>query len=88
MIKTSVVIFLLMLTSVESLAASWRINYPRPLSESDRRADYPLKLLALALEQTGVNYRLIASDRILPQSKALKTFNGQSRSQRSVEHDG
>jgi hypothetical protein len=72
MIKTSVVLFLLMLTSVESLAASWRINYPRPLSESDRRADYPLKLLALALEQTGVNYRLIASDRILPQSKALK----------------
>ena len=72
MIKTCVVLLLLMLTSVDSFAASWRINYPRPLSESDRRSDYPLKLLALALDQTGVNYRLIASDRIMPQSKALK----------------
>jgi hypothetical protein len=61
-----------MLVSFNAFSASWRINYPRPLSDSDRRADYPLKLLALALDQTGVNYRLIASDRIMPQSKALK----------------
>ena len=63
---------LVMLVSINSMAASWRINYPRPLSESDRRSEYPLKLLALALDQTGVNYRLIASDRIMSQSKALK----------------
>jgi hypothetical protein len=72
MIKTSIFLLIVLTASFSSLAASWRINYPRPLSESDRRADYPLKLLALALDQTGVNYRLIASDRIMPQSKALK----------------
>ncbi|KXI28734.1 amino acid ABC transporter substrate-binding protein [Paraglaciecola hydrolytica] len=42
------------------------------MSENDKGSEYPLKLLALALDQTGVNYRLIASDRIMPQSKALK----------------
>lgn len=65
-------LLVLMALSFSSIAASWRINYPRPISETDRRADYPLKLLALALDQTGVNYRLIASDRIMPQSKSLK----------------
>lgn len=53
-------------------AASWRINYPRPVSVTDTRGEYPLKLLALALEQTGVNYRLISSDRIMQQSRSIK----------------
>jgi hypothetical protein len=66
------VLMLMLLLSFTCSAASWRINYPRPLSEDDKGNEYPLKLLALALDQTGVNYRLIASDRIMPQSKALK----------------
>ena len=65
-------LLLIALLSFTCSAASWRINYPRPLSDNDRRSEYPLKLLALALDQTGVNYHLIASDRIMPQSKALK----------------
>ena len=65
-------LLLLAVVSFTCSAASWRINYPRPFSDDDKRSEYPLKLLALALDQTGVNYRLIASDRIMPQSKALK----------------
>ena len=72
MIKVILSFLVLIAFSANSLAASWRINYPRPMSENDRRADYPLKLLALALEETGVNFKLVASDRIMPQSKALK----------------
>jgi hypothetical protein len=53
-------------------AASWRINYPRPLSDNDKGTEYPLKLLSLALDQTGVNYRLIASERIMTQGKAIQ----------------
>ena len=65
-------LLLIALLSFTCSAASWRIHYPRPLSDNDRRSEYPLKLLALALDQTGVKYQLIASDRIMPQSKALK----------------
>lgn len=72
MIKTTGVFFVLLLASFNNFAASWQINYPRPLSENDRRADYPLKLLALALDQTGVKYQLVASERIMPQGKALQ----------------
>jgi hypothetical protein len=64
--------FQLIFISALAQAASWQITYPRPLSESDLRTAYPVQLLSLALEQTGVNYRLIPSDKILVQGKALK----------------
>lgn len=64
--------FLFIFVSVLSQAASWQISYPRPLSELDFRSAYPVQLLSLALEQTGVNYRLTPSDKILVQGKALK----------------
>jgi hypothetical protein len=53
-------------------AASWIIHYPRPLSDSDMRDIYPVQLLSLALDQTGVNYKLIPSENILLKSKALQ----------------
>lgn len=53
-------------------AALWTIIYPRPLAENDLRAEYPIALLTLALEKTGVKYKLRASDRILLQGKALR----------------
>lgn len=61
-----------LLVSLSAQAATWRITYPRPMSESDKRAIYPVKLLALALEQTGVQYSLMPSERIMLQNKALK----------------
>jgi len=66
--------FVLIFYSVLSHGASWQISYPRPLSDLDLRTAYPVKLLSLALDQTGVNYRLIPSDKILLQGKALKAL--------------
>lgn len=56
-------------------AATWNITYPRPLTEFDPRSQYPVKLLALAFDQTGVKYKLTPSDRIFIQSKALKQLS-------------
>ncbi|WP_210401754.1 amino acid ABC transporter substrate-binding protein [Lacimicrobium sp. SS2-24] len=65
-------ILLSLLVAWPTDAATWNITYPRPMSEGDSRQQYPLQLLRLALEKTGVNYRLQATDRILLQSRALK----------------
>ena len=37
-------------------AALWTITYPRPIDDTDARTEYPIALLKLALEKTGVNY--------------------------------
>lgn len=52
-------------------AAIWNITYPRPLTDFDPRNRFPLMLLTLALDQTGVKYKLLPSERILLQGKAL-----------------
>ncbi|MEP4891763.1 MAG: amino acid ABC transporter substrate-binding protein [Aliiglaciecola sp.] len=52
--------------------ATWEITYPRPMSDDDRRQEYPVKLLALALEQTGVNYDLKPASVVMLQEKSLK----------------
>lgn len=59
---------------IESIAhaAMWTITYPRPLDDSDARAQYPIALLKLALDKTGVNYELRPSDRILLPGKAMR----------------
>ncbi|WP_397541063.1 amino acid ABC transporter substrate-binding protein [Salinimonas profundi] len=61
-----------MLHAGPAQAALWSITYPRPLSENDMRAEYPVALLTLALEKTGVKYSLLPSERILLQGKALR----------------
>ncbi|MBU3022377.1 transporter substrate-binding domain-containing protein [Aestuariibacter sp. A3R04] len=53
-------------------AALWSITYPRPIDDKDLRTEYPLALLSLALEKTGVKYSLLPSDRIMLQGKALR----------------
>ncbi|WP_100642339.1 amino acid ABC transporter substrate-binding protein [Alteromonas facilis] len=63
-----------------SHAAVWNIKYPRALNEGDLRNDYPIALLALALDKTGVRYQIMPSDRIMLQGKALR----QLRENRSV----
>ncbi|MFT5939286.1 MAG: hypothetical protein ACI8R9_001399 [Paraglaciecola sp.] len=63
---------ILLLVSINCQGATWQITYPRPISDSDMRSTYPLQLLSLALDQTGVNYTLMPSDLIMLQNKALK----------------
>ncbi|MFC3093224.1 amino acid ABC transporter substrate-binding protein [Alteromonas sediminis] len=53
-------------------AAVWSITYPRPLSAEDKRHEYPLAVLTLALEKTGVRYQLMPSDRIILQAKSIR----------------
>ena len=61
-------------------AAVWNIVYPRELTEDDVRNNYPIAILTLALNKTGVRYTLTPSDRIMLQGKALR----QLRENRSV----
>jgi Bacterial extracellular solute-binding proteins, family 3. len=42
------------------------------MDDSDARAQYPIALLKLALDKTGVNYELRPSDRILLTGKAMR----------------
>lgn len=60
------------LFSSQAFAATWSLTYPRPLQADDARSEYPIALLKLALSETGVNYELTPSDRILLQGKALR----------------
>lgn len=53
-------------------AANWTLQYPRPIDENDRRHEYPLTLLKLALSKTGVRYTLTPSERILLPGKAVR----------------
>ena len=62
----------LVLYSSQAQSALWTITYPRPLDDSDTRSQYPIALLKLALDKTGVNYELRPSDRILLTGKAMR----------------
>ncbi|WP_342751377.1 amino acid ABC transporter substrate-binding protein [Bowmanella denitrificans] len=72
MLKTKLILMLGgLLLGISVQAATWNIVYPRPMSEKDDRTRYPVELLTLALEHTGVNFKLSASDRIMLQGKAI-----------------
>lgn len=53
-------------------AATWVVTYPGPLYEGEEGHKYPEALLKLALEKTGVRYKMVPSQRIKQQSKALR----------------
>jgi hypothetical protein len=61
----------ILLFSVNAQSASWQITFPRSSETVSTIDDYPIKLLALALDQTGVNYQLKPSDNLLSKGKAL-----------------
>jgi hypothetical protein len=61
----------MLLFSVNVHSASWQITFPRPLVTASTIDEYPLQLLSLALEQTGVNYQLKPSDNVLSKGKAI-----------------
>lgn len=56
----------------QATSAVWSITYPRPIDEDDLRHDYPLALLELALDKTGVRYSLMPSERIMLQGKSIR----------------
>ncbi len=63
---------LLFVFSGAACSAVWTIHYPKALTADDRRNDYPLAVLTLALDKTGVRYELVPSDKILSQGKAVR----------------
>ncbi|RDV25272.1 amino acid ABC transporter substrate-binding protein [Alteromonas aestuariivivens] len=67
-----IAVMLLAGLSLGAQSATWSITYPRSLDDTDLRNEYPVALLTLALEKTGVKYRLLPSDRIMLQGKALR----------------
>ncbi|GAC18442.1 hypothetical protein [Paraglaciecola arctica] len=69
MIKALVGFFLF--CSLNAQSASWQITFPRALESASTIEEYPIELLALALDQTGVNYQLTPSVNILSKGKAL-----------------
>jgi hypothetical protein len=69
---------LLCLLPLTSLAVE-TLRYPRPESDGDKRADYPVKMLALVLRKAGGQYRLQPTPVIMPQSRALLELQGSSR---------
>jgi hypothetical protein len=57
---------------VRADAAIWVITYPQSTVDEDIRNEYPLKLLALALDKTGVRYELRPSSKPMRQARAVK----------------
>ncbi len=56
--------------------ASAKLTVVYPLSETlDERQQYPLKVLALALQKAGVDYSLRPSERVMAQSRALSQLS-------------
>ncbi|MBC3766803.1 amino acid ABC transporter substrate-binding protein [Neptunicella marina] len=59
---------------LSSQAAVWDVVYPKPLIEGDKRDEYPIAVLKLALEQTGVKYRLRESIHSMEQSRSFSSL--------------
>lgn len=54
-----------------AVAAVWKITYPRPITEFDQKSQYPVKLLSLALDQTGVKYRLVPTEKSMEHHRSI-----------------
>ncbi len=66
-----VLVGFILLFSLNAQSASWQITFPRPLGVTSTIDEYPIQLLSLALDQTGVNYQLKPSGNFLTKGKAL-----------------
>ncbi|WP_339723609.1 amino acid ABC transporter substrate-binding protein [uncultured Paraglaciecola sp.] len=62
---------LTLLFNVNAMSASWQITFPQPLETTSTIDEYPIQVLALALDQTGVKYQLKPSENLLSKAKAL-----------------
>ncbi len=63
---------LLLLASANVWPATWHIYYAKPAGEFDLRTTYPLSVLSLALEHTGVRYNLVSTEKVVEQGRAIK----------------
>lgn len=63
--------FLTMLTPAV-IGAVWTITYPQSEVENDERYEFPLALLELSLQKTGVRYQLVPSSSPITQAKSIK----------------
>ena len=63
---------MLLVMSPIAHAATWTIHYSKPEDPTDPRTTYPLAVLKLALEHTGVNYQLYPSKKVLSQGRSIK----------------
>ncbi|OZG70990.1 hypothetical protein BTA51_23070 [Hahella sp. CCB-MM4] len=55
--------------------ASLIVRYPKPETDTDKRTDYPLTLLQLALDTSGVDYRLEPTTQVMTQGRALQQLH-------------
>ena len=67
----AVLVVIILLFSLNAQSASWQITFPSPLESTSAIDEYPIQLLSLALDQTGVNYQLKPSEKQLSKGKAL-----------------
>ena len=61
-----------MLFASFSMAAVWTIIYPKSEIEDDIRSKFPVALLELSLQKTGVRFKLQESSTVLRQARAVK----------------
>ena len=66
-----VLVGFILLFSLNAHSASWQITFPRSLETASKIDEYPIQLLSLALDQTGVNYQLKPSENILSKGKSI-----------------
>lgn len=69
---TAALLLLAMVAAVAHAATPLRVIYPLPESRRDARADYPLELLRLALDRSGVPYRLEPSTVPMQQARSMQ----------------
>lgn len=58
-----------LIASLPARAQTLELTYPQPVSASDRRSEYPLKLLRLALDKAGVRFTLKPSSSVMNKAR-------------------
>lgn len=66
------VISIFLFSSSVAKAAVWTITYPQSEIADDERYEFPLAVLDLCLQKTGVRYQLIPSSAPITQAKSIK----------------
>ncbi|MDT0593927.1 amino acid ABC transporter substrate-binding protein [Glaciecola petra] len=67
-----IVALFLILSSPAVMGAVWTIVYPQSEVDNDERYEFPLALLELSLQKTGVRYQLVPSSSPITQAKSIK----------------
>ena len=73
--KVLILVVMMLIGMSSSFAAVWSITYPRALNTEDKGQEYPLAVLKLALEKTGVRFQLQPTDRISLREKSIRQLD-------------